>query len=385
MTVSTTTNRIAYVGNGATTDFPVPFAFFEDADLVIIERAVATGAEAIKTLATDYTVAGGNGDTGTVHAVSPPSSAVEWTIKRVLPRTQGMDLTPNDPFPSATVEESHDRAVMVVQEIEETVSRAIRIPQTDAGALSTELPPSNARALKYLAFDAAGQPIAAPGPTGTSNVPVSAFMETVLDDATAAAARTTLGLGSVATRNSGTAAGQAPLAEHVIGKQTVWIPAVAMVPRGSAGAATGIAESATNKIMKPTLDFDGSADEFAQFIIAMPKAWNEGTVSAKFLWTADTGAGAVVWGLQGTAISDDDALDSTLGTAQTVIDTLLAAGDLHQSPETSSVSVSGAPAAEDLVVFQVFRDADSAADTLSADARLLGVRLYFTTDTGVDA
>lgn len=168
------------------------------------------------------------------------------------------------------------------------------------------------------------------------------------------------------------------------GKHTVWIPAAAMTPRTTSGAATGTTETTTNKIMVKTLDFDASTDEFAQFSVAMPKSWDRGTVTAQFVWSNASGTGNVIWGLQGVALSDDDVLDAAFGTAQTVTDGVTAAGDLMQSAETSALTIAGSPAALDLVVFQVYRDADNVGDTLAVDARLHGVRLYLTTNAKND-
>lgn len=162
------------------------------------------------------------------------------------------------------------------------------------------------------------------------------------------------------------------------------IMAPAMKPRTTAGAAAGSAETATNKVMVETLDFDQATDEFAQFSVPMPKSWNEGTVTAKFIWTA-TATGDAVWGIQAVAISDDDVLDAAFGAAQTVTDSVTAANDLMHSAFTAALTIAGTPAERDLVVFQVYRDADNAADTLAADAKLLGVVLQLTTNAADDS
>jgi hypothetical protein len=176
------------------------------------------------------------------------------------------------------------------------------------------------------------------------------------------------------------AAGASP-----VGKQTIWIPAGSLTSRTTNGAAAGLTESTTNKIMQPSLDFDATTQEFAQFSVAFPKSWDESTVTAQFFWTASTGTGTVVWGLQGVAISDDDALDAEFGTAIEVSDALLATGDLHVTAETSAITIAGTPAAGDICFFQVYRDPADASDSFSADAKLLGIKLYYTTDAVNDA
>ena len=171
---------------------------------------------------------------------------------------------------------------------------------------------------------------------------------------------------------------------QVLGKQMMPWLASALTVRTSNGAAPGTTESTTNKVMLETLDFDQSTDEFAQFRLPMPKRWNEGTITAQFRWTASA-TGDVVWGIQAVALSDDDAVDSAFGTAQTVTDGVTASGDLMVSAETSALTIAGTPAEGDIVIFQVYRDADNGSDTLAADAKLIAVDLFITYNAGNDA
>jgi len=162
------------------------------------------------------------------------------------------------------------------------------------------------------------------------------------------------------------------------GSTNVWIPASAWIPRTTTGAGIDSREQSTNKINTDELLFDAGTDEFAQAMIVMPNNWNAGTVTAKFHWTASTGSGDVVWGLQGRAYANDDALDQAMGTAQTATDTLTATNDVDISPATSAITLGGTAASGNPVIFQVYRDADAAGDTLAADARLLGVEISYT-------
>lgn len=172
------------------------------------------------------------------------------------------------------------------------------------------------------------------------------------------------------------------------GTHTIWIPASAMVARTTNGAAAGTAETTTNKVMLKTLDFDASTIEYAQFQVRMPKSWDEGTVTAVFVWShaSTTTNFKVSWGLQGVALSDDDAGDAAFGTAIYSNDTGGTTDDIYVSPTTAAITIAGTPAAEDLVVFQVLRKADDATnDTLAIDARLHGVTVYYTVNAGDDA
>jgi hypothetical protein len=162
------------------------------------------------------------------------------------------------------------------------------------------------------------------------------------------------------------------------GSTNVWIPASAWIPRTTTGVGVDSTETSTNKQNFDQLLFDAGTDEFAQALVVMPSNYNAGTVTGRFYWTASSGSGAVVWGLQGLAYSDDDALDTATGTAQTVTDTLLAANDMMISGATSAVTIGGTPGANKAVQFQIYRDADAGGDTLAVDARLLGVEISYT-------
>lgn len=170
-----------------------------------------------------------------------------------------------------------------------------------------------------------------------------------------------------------------------IGKQSIWVPASAMIPPQTSGAAQGATEFATNDVNIQSLDFDAAAIEYAQFWVAMPKGWDVGTFTAKFFWTA-TNTGNVVWGIEAVAISNDDAMDASItgGTAQEVTDGVTAANDLMVSDETSALTANGTAAAEDLVLFQVYRNATSGSDTCAVDAKLIGLRLHYTTSSSTD-
>ncbi len=172
------------------------------------------------------------------------------------------------------------------------------------------------------------------------------------------------------------------------GKQALPIMAPAIKPRVTNGPYSGRAELSTNKIVLDTLDFDASTAEYAQFMMVMPKAWNEDTVSFRPVWTHGSGASAykVSWGLRAVAISDGDALDAAMGTAQYSNDTGGTANTQYTGPESAAITIGGTPQAGDLVVFEIFRAAtDATNDTLDVDAKLLGFVLFFTTDAADDA
>lgn len=176
-----------------------------------------------------------------------------------------------------------------------------------------------------------------------------------------------------------------PELDTTIGTHDIWVPVQAMYPTADGGSSLITTVEVTEGAPElRVLDFDTSSTEYAQFSIAMPKSWNEGTITYEAYWTASAGSGGVSWGLQAVGIANDDAIATAFGTAQVVDDTLIATNDLHISPTSSALTVGGTPSAGDITFFQVYRDTADANDTLSADARLIGVKIHYTTEAGTD-
>ena len=233
MTISTTTSSISYSGNGVTTGFAVPFPFFASDELEVIERVTSTGVETVKTLTTHYTVAGGDGATGTVTMLTAPASGRTLTIRRNTDRTQETDYPENDPFPAASHERALDRLTAIVQEVErDQTGRALLVAKTD-GAVGV-LPNSVDRGGKYLGFDSSGNPIAVAAAVGSTVV--STYAATLLDDADAAAAAVTLSVGPVVKTAGYTAAGTdygGLIVFNIAAAATLALPALSGVVAGT--------------------------------------------------------------------------------------------------------------------------------------------------------
>ena len=181
-------------------------------------------------------------------------------------------------------------------------------------------------------------------------------------------------------------AGDATGAVKIAGKETIWVPAVAMYPNTTSGCADLAQTELSNGPELKTLDFDKDSDEFAQFAVAFPKSWNEGTVTFQAFFTANsTDTGTTSWALQGVALADNGDLNTAFGTA--VLPTAKAhsgtANDLDVTAESGAVTIAGSPSTDEYVFFQISRDVS--ADSLNADAKLLGIKLFFTTDAANDA
>lgn len=178
MTVSTTTSKVSYAGNGSTVAFAVNFYFLDNTHLKVVLRA-ADGSESIKVLNTDYTVSGaGVSSGGTVTMTSAPASGTTLVVLRNVPATQLADYTPNDPFPAATHEQALDKLTMLVQQEQNSLAGVVKFPDTDSSSLTATLPASSARANKALVFDEDGNVI----------VSVDDYIDQAADAAASAAA-----------------------------------------------------------------------------------------------------------------------------------------------------------------------------------------------------
>jgi len=172
----------------------------------------------------------------------------------------------------------------------------------------------------------------------------------------------------------------------VAGKETIFVPAQAMFGTTTNGAdAQAIETTATRPEMK-VLDFDPSTIEYAQFSIAMPKSWDEGVITFQAFWSpSTTNTGAALIGLQGVGVANDATSDVTFDAAVDVTDSGTGTvEDVLVSPVSANVTVKAA-AADTYTYFQVARNATSGSDTFTGDVRLLGIKIFYTTDAANDA
>lgn len=149
-------------------------------------------------------------------------------------------------------------------------------------------------------------------------------------------------------------------------------------PATTAGcAASTQVEAGTNDIDYDVLDFDASSDENAYANFQMPDSWDGGAIQFRYLWTNASGltTETVVFELSGRSYANDDAIDQAVGTPIEVSDTWIAQGDIHVSAWSSDVTLAGGPAAGEWVHVEVMRDVSE--DTLTGDARLIGVQLRY--------
>lgn len=163
-----------------------------------------------------------------------------------------------------------------------------------------------------------------------------------------------------------------------------YVDAAAMVPRKTNGAFAYTEEYATNDVTVDYYLFDSITEKGVQFKLALPDSWNLGTIRVKFFWDAATGASVsdgVTWGIAARAVSNDDAIDAAFPASVDTDDVVIAVGDLHVSPASVEVTVSGTPALGDLILVEVTRVVGDAQDDMAEDAKLFGIQIQYTEST----
>ena len=159
MSITSTTTRKAgpFTCNGSTTVFPFTFKVFADADL-LVTLTNALGVATTQALTTQYTVVrNDNQDVspgGSVTMLVAPPATYTLTVTGVMDATQPLVLTNTGGFYPTVINDAFDRCVILIQQVIESVSRALRLPIGIGSNVSPTLPfPS---ASTYLGWNSTG-------------------------------------------------------------------------------------------------------------------------------------------------------------------------------------------------------------------------------------
>ena len=99
-------------------------------------------------------------------------------------------------------------------------------------------------------------------------------------------------------------------AVKVAGRETIWIPAVAMYGSTTNPADAQQVETTALRPDLKVLDYDPSTSEFAQFAITFPKSWDLGTVTFIPTWSpGNTDTGDCLWSLSGLSVAEGETAD----------------------------------------------------------------------------
>lgn len=138
MTISNTTTKVTYTGDGSNRRFDIPFPYLENSELSLIvtdgdgvETAVTTAFEVdtSKTFLTYPT---------TASQLDPLPSTHKFTIVRNTPLTQDNNLIQQATLDKESMEASLDKLTRITQELAEQSSRAIKTKVSGSAAQSAE-------------------------------------------------------------------------------------------------------------------------------------------------------------------------------------------------------------------------------------------------------
>ncbi len=184
-----------YVATGGQTDFNFSFMIFATADIEVYVNGV------LKTEVTDYTVKKSGGgsisssdlplDGGKVVFGSGLTVNDEVTLNRNIAIARSTGYSVAGAFRADVVNREFTKQLAITQQLRRDIERSIRLATFDSEGGDLTLP--TGRASKLIGFDADSN-VALFGGVVEQEVPVSSFMVTLLDDADASAALTTLGI-----------------------------------------------------------------------------------------------------------------------------------------------------------------------------------------------
>jgi hypothetical protein len=185
VTIATTTTRNNYTGNGVTTAFAYTWKCLVATDMAVYVGGVLQ--------ASGYTVAGvGEAAGGSVTFTTAPASGAAVSLISAAPMTQAVDLVENDPLPAQTVEGAFDKVTRLVQQLNETVGRAVKF---GTASLFSGVTFPDLVANRYLRVNggATGLELVALAASGTYADPITTKGDVLVGGATGVAARKAVG------------------------------------------------------------------------------------------------------------------------------------------------------------------------------------------------
>lgn len=302
MTISSTSHRMDYTGNGATSSYSYNFRIFSDTDLLVTKRDTSD-IETTLVLNTDYTVSGAGDSNGSITLTTALALNNHLTIRRVRPLTQGTDIRNQGDFYPEIHEDAFDHFVMIDQQQQEEIDRAIRLPETVTGVdASMPLP----EALHWPRWDATGTAL-----ENVTSADISAAVTTVNSSLTLSGSELSVTIPVRQGLAGGTVdaitASVTPAPASLTNNLTVWIEtagantsttptfnlnglgAKTIVKWGGTALVAGDIKAASDRMI---LVYDDSLDKWVLLNPASPPAV-PGIQSGQYVYAADSGAADV--------------------------------------------------------------------------------------------
>lgn len=147
MSIATTINKIQYVSTGTETEFPIPFAYAETADIY-----AKTLKDGVENDFTGFTISVSSSSTTAILSEALPSG-VEILFYRKTAVTQDSNYIENEELSAEQLESDFDKGVLIDQELGEQIDRCVRVSEmTSVEQIDLTLPaPVAGRGIKWNA------------------------------------------------------------------------------------------------------------------------------------------------------------------------------------------------------------------------------------------
>lgn len=197
MTVPTSVGVSRHDGNGATSAFAVGFHFQAAADLEVIVVNTTSDVDTTLTLNTHYTVAGAGDQSGGTVTLTGDYANIASTYKLYIGLAPALNnstsLVDSGKVSNAQLQIAFDRMSQRHIYLKTILDRCIKIPKKEVPTeANTVLPDSTDRASRTFTWSAAGAPTAGTA-TSAGELSVTAIGETIVEAASADAVLTALG------------------------------------------------------------------------------------------------------------------------------------------------------------------------------------------------
>jgi len=333
MSITTTSTKDSYVGNGTTsTPYPITFKYLEDSHITVYVDDVA--------ISDSYYTLTGDGSAGTGQFTTSLEYTPSQSVVVVLdvPFDQPTALQETGALPAKTLEESFDRLNMQIRRVWRKLGDVLTFNTTEDGA-------STGTADTIIGFDDAGE---------LSEVPNDTFLKTAnnLSDVTASTARTNLDVDIAGTDNStDVTLGGTGTYLSINGSQVITVDPI----EGTEIASTG--ETQGNSFLRENGDGTCSWIELSNVgsgnaLVENPLSQFASTTSAQLASTIsdETGTGALVFADNPTIDLSNATLDGgTVGVIQGDV------GSLDIRPLDEGVVASTTPRGDSSVDLQLNR------------------------------
>lgn len=144
-----------YDGDGITTDFAIPFVFWEDSG-VAVYLTDSNGVITKLILGSEYLLSGGSGEVGTASITTTPSIGEVLTVSFIRPAKQDETYSPLSNYPADAIERGLDKQAAVSQKLQGDFERGISVPIGEDGIV---LDAAAARGSKIMQFSVSGEGI----------------------------------------------------------------------------------------------------------------------------------------------------------------------------------------------------------------------------------